>query len=165
MFVDPKPRTFYIAPKQPGAVSMVMPELPIPQSNMNAILYDKNSPTKLMDTPVSDLAPKCLTGYQLADKDTYKGSIVSRAKKVSPTSTSEFKLARARANNIGYREQAENMAATEVAATQESSRSRFQVQQLEAGTVLYFRAQAEVLQLSLHVLVQWRSLPHGHQQA
>ena len=153
-FVDFKPPSCTFpsqdeAPKQPVGIEtgymsllakMVVPELPIPQSNMNAT-YDKNSPTKPMDTPVYDVAPKGLAGYQPADNVTHKDSIVSRAKKVSPTSTSEFKLARARANNIGYGEQAENMAATEVAAAQESGRnSRSQIQRqvaVEAGTVLY----------------------------
>ena len=80
---------------------MVVPELPIPLSNMNAT-YHKNSPTKPMDTPVYDVAPKGLAGYQPVTKDTYEDSIVSQAKKVSPISTSEFKLARARANSMRY---------------------------------------------------------------
>ena len=73
---------------------MVVPELPIPLSNMNAT-YHKNSPTKPMDTPAYDVALKSLAGYQPVTKDTYKDSIVSRAKKVSLIFTGEFKLARA----------------------------------------------------------------------
>ena len=72
-FVDFKPPSSTFpsqdeAPKQPVGIEtgytsllakMVVPELPIPQSNMNAT-YDKNSPTKPMDTPVYDVAPKGL---------------------------------------------------------------------------------------------------------
>ena len=142
---------------------MVVPELPIPLSNMNAT-YHKNSPTKPMDTPVYDVAPKGLAGYQPVTKDTYEDSIVSRAKKVSPISTSEFKLARARANSMRYAEQAENMAATEVAAAQESSQSRFQIQwqvAVEAGAVLYSSTDGGISATTTCP----GSLPYGHQQA